>query len=176
MEFSDISLIIIPQILVIILCIALMMKFFKRDEEIRMLDLLKEKAKVSTPIRLQAYERLALLLERIHPRQLILRVQPDNLNVQTYLQLLSHTIRTEFEHNLSQQIYVSDALWAHIVHSRDDILVEISEYAKELPPHGPGNLLSQRILESLSNENKETVIWEVDKTLTLMRREIAKQF
>ncbi len=176
METSDLALLIIPQILVIVLCIFLMRHFFQRDEKMRTLDLLKEKAKVSTPIRLQAYERLALLLERIHPRQLIIRIKPDNLTVQKYLQILTHSVQSEFEHNLSQQIYVTDGLWAHIIHSRDDILIEISEYAKEFPPQAPASLLSQRILESLSGENKQIVIWEVDKTLRIMRGEIAKQF
>ncbi len=176
MEASDLALLIVPQVLVIAFCIYMMKNFFERDEKMRTLDLLKEKAKVSTPIRLQAYERLALLLERIHPRQLILRVRPDNLTVQNYLQLLTHSIQSEFEHNLSQQIYVTEALWAHIIHSRDDILIEINEYAKEFPPTAPASMLSQRILQSLTGEGKLDVIWEVDNTLRIMRAEIAKQF
>lgn len=63
------------------------------------------------PIRLQAYERMALFLERIAIPSLMVRVAPKSANKNDYENLLIKTIESEFEHNLSQQIYLSDDCW-----------------------------------------------------------------
>lgn len=67
--------------------------------------------KESLPIRLQAYERLTLFLERISPQNLLKRVSPISQEVEDYKSLLIQTVEQEYEHNLSQQIYVSDPCW-----------------------------------------------------------------
>lgn len=71
----------------------------------------KESQKNSLPIRLQAYERMALFLERISIPNLVVRVAPKNSDKNEYEHLLIRTIEKEFEHNLSQQIYMSDECW-----------------------------------------------------------------
>jgi hypothetical protein len=71
----------------------------------------KESQKNSLPIRLQAYERMALFLERISIPSLVVRVAPKNADKNEYEHLLIRTIEKEFEHNLSQQIYMSDECW-----------------------------------------------------------------
>ena len=67
--------------------------------------------KESLPIRLQAYERLTLFLERISPQNLLKRVSPISQEVEDYKSLIIQTVEQEYEHNLSQQIYVSDPCW-----------------------------------------------------------------
>ena len=71
----------------------------------------KESQKNALPIRLQAYERMALFLERISITNLVVRVGPKNADKNDYENLLIRTIENEFEHNLSQQIYMSDECW-----------------------------------------------------------------
>ena len=71
------------------------------------------------PIRLQAYERMALFLERITPSKLLIRVKPTSSDESTYESLIVATIEQEFEHNLSQQIYVSDECWNIIVAAKN---------------------------------------------------------
>ena len=78
--------------------------FSNSEEKRRRFHLLKENQKQSLPIKLQAYERLALLLERINPSKLLIRVAPLNDNKSDYQNLLIHHIEQEFEHNLTQQI------------------------------------------------------------------------
>ncbi|KIX22884.1 hypothetical protein SY27_03480 [Flavobacterium sp. 316] len=85
--------------------------FFKNEENRRRFELLKENQKQALPIRLQAYERIVLLLERINPTQLLLRVSPISNDKNDYATLLIHTIQTEFEHNLTQQVYLTSATW-----------------------------------------------------------------
>ncbi|GIJ94201.1 hypothetical protein ACI75Y_11460 [Capnocytophaga stomatis] len=83
----------------------------KNEEKRRYFLLQKENQKLSLPLRLQAYERMALFLERISPQQLLLRIPSRNLPKKEYEALLVNSIDEEFEHNLSQQIYMSEDLW-----------------------------------------------------------------
>ena len=83
-----------------------------RNEEGRRRFLLhKDSQKNAMPIRLQAYERMALFLERIAIPSLVVRVRPKSADKNAYEQLLIRTIENEFDHNLSQQIYMSDDCW-----------------------------------------------------------------
>lgn len=75
--------------------------------------------KESFPLRLQAYERMSLFLERIKPQNLLTRVIPTSLNKEDYENLLIATIEQEFEHNLTQQIYVSDQCWSIILAAKN---------------------------------------------------------
>ena len=81
----------------------------------------KKNHSVVLPLRLQAYERMALFLERIDPNQLVLRIHAVGLTVSQEQNLLLMAIRSEFEHNLSQQIYISDVVWEKIVDAKTDI-------------------------------------------------------
>ena len=82
------------------------------NEEGRRRFLLHKDSQSSTlPIRLQAYERMALFLERLSPSKLLIRIQPTSSNKEDYVNLITQSIEQEFEHNLSQQIYVSERCW-----------------------------------------------------------------
>ncbi len=72
----------------------------------------KDLQKESLPLRLQAYERMTLFLERISPSKLLTRVHPTSTSKTDYESLLIATIEQELEHNLTQQIYVSDQCWS----------------------------------------------------------------
>ncbi len=71
----------------------------------------KDSQKNTLPIRLQAYERLALFLERISIPNLVVRVAPKSADKADYENLLIKNIENEYDHNLSQQIYMSDECW-----------------------------------------------------------------
>lgn len=85
----------------------------------RYFELQKENQKEALPLRLQAYERMTLFLERISLGNLLLRVKPYNDEVDAYENLLISTIEQEFEHNLAQQIYLSDRAWGVIRASKN---------------------------------------------------------
>ncbi len=83
----------------------------KNEEGRRRYLLHKDSQKNTLPIRLQAYERLALFLERISIPNLVVRVAPKSADKAAYENLLIKNIENEFDHNLSQQIYMSDECW-----------------------------------------------------------------
>ncbi len=97
--------------------------FFKlhtsNEERRRRYLLHREHQKQSFPIRLQAYERIALFLERISPGKLLTRMAPVAEDKKNYESLLIHTIDQEFEHNLTQQIYVSDECWNTVIAAKN---------------------------------------------------------
>ena len=91
----------------------------KNEEGRRRFLLHKEMDKNTLPIRLQAYERMALFLERINPSKLLIRVAPENADKELYEAQLIATIENEFDHNLAQQIYISDECWNVIKASKN---------------------------------------------------------
>lgn len=99
--------------------------FVKSEENKQRFVLMRENQKHAIPLRLQAYERLALLLERINPSKLLLRVAPLNDNKMDYQNLLIHHIEQEFEHNLTQQIYISDECWLMLLKAKNTIIQTI---------------------------------------------------
>lgn len=80
---------------------------------------LKELSKEALPIRIQAYERLTLFLERIHPGHLLQRIKPTSPNKFDYENLLVATIEQEYEHNLVQQIYLTNKCWEAVRASKN---------------------------------------------------------
>ena len=91
----------------------------KMEEKKMKVSLLKENKKHSLPQKLQAYERMTLFLERLNPSKLLIRVTSVNNDKNAYLFSVSQIIEQEFEHNLTQQIYVSDECWGVIVAAKN---------------------------------------------------------
>ncbi|MFD1294042.1 hypothetical protein ACFQ5N_09370 [Lutibacter holmesii] len=99
----------------------------KNEERKLKLGLLKENQKQALPIKLQAYERMTLFLERINPSSLLIRITSVNNDKNAYAISIMNNIEQEFEHNLAQQIYISDECWNVIVASKNTTLQLISK-------------------------------------------------
>ncbi|RTY94975.1 hypothetical protein [Flavobacterium sp. GT3R68] len=91
----------------------------KNEEGRRRYLLNKEAQKNALPIRLQAYERMALYMERINPAKLLIRIKPFSEDKNDYETFVIEQIEQEFEHNLTQQIYMSDDCWTIIVTAKN---------------------------------------------------------
>lgn len=105
--------------------------YFKDQQNTRRWLVQKENQKLSLPIRLQAYERLTLFLERINPAKLIVRIAPLSDNKVEYQNLLIQHIEQEFEHNLAQQIYISDNTWTIILTAKNTTIQIIRKSANK---------------------------------------------
>lgn len=103
----------------------------KNEDNRRNFLLVKQGQKITLPARLQAYERITLLLERINPSQLLIRVKPLGDNKEAYKSLLLKSIEQEYEHNLSQQIYLTEECWNIITSSKNAISKIISDITKQ---------------------------------------------
>ena len=109
----------------------MMQKFVNLDENRRKFQLLRDNQKQALPIRLQAYERMALFLERINPLKLMIRVAPFSIDTTDYMNLLIQNIEQEYEHNVTQQIYLSDEAWVMVVNAKNAIIQNLRNLATD---------------------------------------------
>ena len=123
----------IPALCVLLATWIVMHKFYKSETEKRLWELKRLSQKEISPLRMRAYERLALLLERTTPERMLVDI---NVTEMTPLQLqthLMHTLRQEYNHNLSQQIYVSDETWAMIENAHMQTIAFCNSIAQQMP-------------------------------------------
>lgn len=125
-----------------------------------------------TPVRLQAYERLALVLERISPQSLLMRISPHEITASEYHQQLLSNIRQEFEHNLSQQIYISPILWETIRGARENLIGIINKSAEEIGSEASSLALSKKIIEIYIEEEDQPI----ENAMNELKKEVGKFF
>lgn len=103
--------------------------YFKDQQNTRRWLLQKDNRKDALPLRLQAYERMALFLERINPTKLLIRIKPLSADKNDYENLVIAQIEQEFDHNLTQQIYLSDECWTIIITAKNATIQTIRKTA-----------------------------------------------
>ncbi len=162
----------LPSIFLLLLCYMMLSNFMENEEKRRSYFLKKETQKSALPIRLQAYERLSLFLERITPDRLLLRLSSKGMNVQQYRSVLVNAIRQEFEHNLSQQIYLSDEAWKLVVTAKSATVGIINNVAEELDPKKEGVELSKALLNKVMTMES----FPTKKALGYLKREVKRDF
>ncbi|HVU58797.1 MAG TPA: hypothetical protein VHD83_27240 [Puia sp.] len=108
-------------------------------------------------LQLQAYERLILLIDRIALPNLIQRVAQPELSAREMQSLLIHTIRQEFEHNITQQIYVSAEAWDAVRNYKEQNLLIINQIASFLPQDATGHDLNRHLLDLLVQNPKASL-------------------
>ena len=110
---------------------------------------------VNTQLPLQAYERLSLLVDRISLKNLVTRMHSTILNVAELQAGLVETIRNEYEHNVTQQIYIHAEVWKAITNMKEQNIFIVNQLAAALPPQANAVELSKLILEYSANNNAE---------------------
>jgi hypothetical protein len=148
--------------------------FFKQHIEnefnLRKFTLQKDLQKDAFPIRLQAYERMALFLERIAPAKLLIRVIPTSSSKEDYEALLIATIEQEFEHNLSQQIYVTDECWS-IINAAKNATIQVIRKASLLGKTKTANKLREVILTDLMDKRPPS-----NAALSFIKNEVSEMW
>ena len=125
---------------------------------------------ITLPLRLQAYERLILLLERITPAQAINRALQPGMTAFHLQMLLIQNIREEFEHNVAQQIYVSPSGWALIKSAREETIRLINTCAGETDAGAGGSELAKIILERWAQLDQNPVQLAIDQLKAEVRQ------
>ena len=99
------------------------------------------------PVKLQAYERVILYLERINLSNLVMRVYKKGMDAKTLQASMLNTIRNEYEHNMAQQLYINSRTWSMVKSAREETVKVINSCADQLNDDSSGVQLSQFILE-----------------------------
>lgn len=151
--FLDFLKIIIPAAAVLYAMYLAVQAFINRDLESKRLEIRGRSLETVLPVRLQAYERICLLLERLAPQSLLLRISHLNLSARDYQRLLLEEIRNEFNHNVSQQLYMSESVWGMVKSARENLVMLINDSAEQLSSEASGLDLAKRIMEKSLEKN-----------------------
>ncbi|MEO8933935.1 MAG: hypothetical protein ABI295_06465 [Xanthomarina sp.] len=148
--------------------------FFKehtKNEDGRRRFLLHKDMQVNAmPLRLQAYERMALFLERITPSKLLIRISPNSTNKEDYESLLIAAIEQEFDHNLSQQIYITDDCWNIIVAAKN-ATIQLIRKASLLEKTDTANKIREVILTEMMDKRAPS-----DAALSYIKQEVSEMW
>ncbi len=144
------------------------------DANLRMFqaEILKSNTQTITPLKLQAYERMALFLERSSIPSLIENYAKGNQSAKAFSLIASNVIREEYNHNVSQQIYLSSQLWSLIKIIKDQHLQMLQNTSSSLPENATSGALCQKLIEYLQTME----IQPQDRGLTFIKSELALLF
>lgn len=162
---------ILPAGIVFLTTYYLVKNFLNHENNKRGLDLKLANQTLVTPIRLQAYERVILFLERINPNGLVMRVNKGVSAPMLQGELLK-TIRSEFEHNLSQQIYMSNKAWEAVIKAKEETIKLINVASTKVSPQASGMELAQAIITVSAQLTELPTKLAID----LIKREIGREF
>lgn len=152
----------IPAIVILISNAIIVNKFLISTIKKKQIALFQQGMETTLPLKMQAYERLTVFLERIHPREIIPRVYYKGMTVKEMQIALVTSIKAEYEHNLSLQVYVSPEVWRTVQTVKEQELVMINSIAEQMNPDASANELHKRILEYLvSGTNDESTPREI---------------
>ena len=167
----QIAMIILPAGIVFLTTYYLVKNFLDHESRKKSLDLKLANQAVLTPIRLQAYERIVLFLERINPSGMVMRVN-KNTSAGIFQAELLKTIRSEFEHNLSQQIYMSGKSWDAVIRAKEETIKLINVASTKVSPESNGMELAQTII-AVSSQLSEL---PTKAAIDAIKKEIGKEF
>lgn len=142
---------IIPSIIVFSATYIMMRQFLEEDYKKKLLEIKEKNAGLITPIKLQAYERLTILLERIAPENMIMMLSQPRQTASELRDIIVNQVTDEFNHNISQQIYISTQSWELIKLIREQVLSIVNNSYKSLPENAKGTDLGHAILSELMN-------------------------
>jgi hypothetical protein len=143
-----------------------------KETEKKLLELKAKNTEMVLPLRLQAYERMCLFLERIAPNNLVIRVSQIAVTSGDFHQLLLSEIREEFNHNLSQQVYMSDEAWVAIKSAMEEVVIYINNAAALVSKDAKPVELAKAIFENFMQNNADPT----GKALKVIKDEIRKDF
>ncbi|MCC8425420.1 hypothetical protein [Mucilaginibacter sp. UR6-11] len=150
----------------------LLKPYLDRSENMQLIELKKTISNQTLPLRLQAYERVVLFIERINPSNLLIRLNnPDYQAAELYMLIVAE-LRNEYQHNVTQQIYVSTNTWAIVKRLKDETLGVVNNAIKNLPETATGLELSKMILAQVNQSENNP--YEIG--LNLIRKELEELF
>ena len=164
--------IIVPGALVLVAIYTTVNAFLKKDFDKQLLEMRTRNSQTVMPIRLQAYERIALLLERLAPHNLVRRANNPGFNVVQFQQVLLQEVREEYNHNLSQQIYISDEAWTLTKNAIEEITSLINTSAQRVNSDGPSIELARAIFETMIERNEDPT----ERALRVLKDELRIMF
>jgi hypothetical protein len=157
-----------------VVCLAyyLIKPHLDRSEAMQILELKKAVSNQTLPLRLQAYERVVLFIERVNPASMLIRLNGNEYSASELHSMVVTEIRNEYQHNVTQQIYVSARAWGIVRRVKDDTMSIVTNAVKGLPADASGLDLSRTILTHLSKLEENPY----DMATTMIRKDLEDIF
>ena len=170
--FLEILKYVVPSLVVFAATYFVIQKFMDNEHRKQLLLLRKENQQITTPLRLQAYERLVLLLERIALNNLVLRIHQQGMSSKILQKELIKAVEREFDHNLVQQIYISSTTWGHIKKTKEDVIKIVNLAATQMRDNSTGAELGKKIFEIIVKMESSPT----HNSIVLLKKEIRQLF
>jgi len=143
----QIALIVVPAGAVLLTAVFFMRKMVEREIHATHGELKVERQKFFLPQRVDAYQRAILLMERVHPNSLVMRLNNPGLPAAAMQIKLMESIREEYEHNIAQQMFIAPATWEMVRQAKDETIKVVNLAGQQMEPTSNGLDLSAKIFE-----------------------------
>jgi hypothetical protein len=164
--------ILIPAALVLYAVYLMVRSFIIKEIELKKLEIRTRSIETILPARLQAYERMTLFLERIAPQNLLIRLNNPGFTARDFQRVLLDEIRSEYNHNVSQQVYMSEEVWNQVRNAKEDLVMVINDAASTVAAEATSIELSKKIFELIMAKQVDLI----GLALSELRKEIQQTF
>lgn len=171
-EFIELLKYVVPSIITGAVAYIMINKMLDQENRRHFAEVKKENLKYTTPVRLQAHERLLLLLERTDPVQVVNRVIKPGMTAKSMQIAIITEIKQEFDHNITQQLYVSGNCWEEVMKAKDDALKLVTVVAASVPPSVDAMEFSKALIRIQSEQQFFTSV----SAIKTVKREVSKIF
>jgi hypothetical protein len=162
----------IPSLVVFLVVFYILYSYFEDKEKKRQFKTALKNRKLITPLRLQAYERVVLFLERITPESLIMRIGQAGMTSKQLQSEIHTSIRAEFDHNLSQQLYLSNEGWEMVKNARSNTIKLVNMASDRVPGDSPYIQMSTVLLEMVMDMQKSPS----NEAIDFLKKEVQRLF
>lgn len=164
--------ILLPASVVLYAAYLMVRAFVQKDVDLKKLEIRGKSLETLLPNRLHAYERMTLFLERMSPQNLLVRLNTGSIPAKEFQQLLLSEVRNEYNHNVSQQVYISEEVWELIKNAKEDLIVSINDAASEVGEGATSLDLSKKIFEKTMGKSVDPLA----HALSELKREVQRIF
>ncbi|MEM6967221.1 MAG: hypothetical protein AAF573_20835 [Bacteroidota bacterium] len=151
--FLEILKLTIPSLSVVFVVYIMLRQYFESEHQRKMLEIRSNQQATTLPIKLGAYERLSMFCERISIPAIIMRVRTEGTNAKALRIAMLIAIQQEYEHNITQQVYISENLWKIIQFARDDAQNTIDHVYQSVEPDADSRVFANALIHFLENKD-----------------------
>ncbi len=163
---------VLPSAIVFLTAFFFLKKMTENEYRKQMIEFKSTNQKNILPLRLQAYERISIFLERIHPNAMLMRIYKQGMSARLLQAELLKNIRSEYEHNVAQQIYMSKPVWDAVKAAKEETIKIINIAAAKVGDDANGAELSKMIID-ISNQLEKI---PSDFALDILKKEVKSLF
>lgn len=168
----ELAKLILPAAIVLYAVYLIVRSFLQKEIQKASLEVRGKSIETVLPNRLHAYERICLFLERINPDNLVVRLNNGKYTAAEFQQILLSEIREEYNHNVSQQVYMSEEAWDLVKSAKEDLIVLINDSASQMDKEATNMDLARMLLE----KTLERPVNPIQQALSRVKSEIRETF